>query len=330
MTYNILIIKYGALGDVIRSAYILPGIKNKYPDSQITWITSESAFDLLKFNPYIDRLISDKNKIELHGNEFDWLISLEDEPSYYEIANKIKFNKISGAYEKDSKMYYTEDMSLWFDMGLISKFGKEKADELKKENKLNHSEIFEKSLSIEIKSPTFFNDPLVEEQAQFKLQSSKNKIGLNLSSGKRWTSKALKETEAVVLIEKLLSIGNSIYLLGGVDDLSYNISLKNIFSDNPNVIILKPMSILEFASIIKTMDFIISSDTMALHLAISQNIKTVSFYAPTSAVEIDVFNTGKKVASTSDDYCSYKKETDNSSITADRIFTELLKLQKGE
>jgi heptosyltransferase-2 len=57
-------------------------------------------------------------------------------------------------------------------------------------------------------------------------------------------------------------------------------------------------------------------------LGISQNIKTISYYAPTSAVEIDTFGLGKKIISTSEDYCSYHSEVDTSSITAERIFEE--------
>jgi heptosyltransferase II len=45
----------------------------------------------------------------------------------------------------------------------------------------------------------------------------------------------------------------------------------------------------------------------------------LSFYAPTSAVEIETFGLGVKVISTSPDYCNYQRDADNSSITATRI-----------
>jgi len=68
------------------------------------------------------------------------------------------------------------------------------------------------------------------------------------------------------------------------------------------------------------MNYVISSDSLALHLAISQGIPNLSFYAPTSANEIDTFGTGIKVKSLSKDYCSYRPDADNSSITAIRIY----------
>jgi heptosyltransferase-2 len=45
----------------------------------------------------------------------------------------------------------------------------------------------------------------------------------------------------------------------------------------------------------------------------------LGFFAPTSSAEIGVFNTGVKVESLSNDYCSYRPDADNSTITAKRI-----------
>ena len=47
----------------------------------------------------------------------------------------------------------------------------------------------------------------------------------------------------------------------------------------------------------------------------------MAFFAPTSAAEIELYGLGEKVCSTSADYCSYKADTDNSTITPDRLAT---------
>ena len=46
---NILIIKLGAIGDVIRTTSILPGLKSKY-NANIDWVTKQESFDVLKFS----------------------------------------------------------------------------------------------------------------------------------------------------------------------------------------------------------------------------------------------------------------------------------------
>lgn len=79
-------------------------------------------------------------------------------------------------------------------------------------------------------------------------------------------------------------------------------------------------SVLRFAAVIKRCDLIVTSDSLALHLAISQGIPFVAFFAPTSAAEIDDFGLGYKVVSLASDYCSYSPLADNRTITAERLY----------
>ena len=76
------------------------------------------------------------------------------------------------------------------------------------------------------------------------------------------------------------------------------------------------------------MDLVITSDSLALHLAIAQGIKSLSFFAPTSSAEIGLFDNGVKVESLSEDYCSYVSDADNSSITSKRLLDALSSLDK--
>lgn len=324
---DILIVKFGALGDVVRTSYILPGLHEKYKESKIDWITSDSSFELLRFNPYIDNLVTPSFKMDtILNKKYDLVLSLDDEKYILEIVNKVKYKHIFGAFLKDNKTLYTEDSSLWFDMGLLSKYGKKRADELKKQNRLTHREIFEKMLNIKIKEPIFFNSFVIEKRIKNRFDFSEEyfNIGINSGSGGRWSSKQLKIEETVQLVNMLLNktVDNKlirIFLLGGYEEIERNKKiLENI--NNERVIDTGNFnSLLEFAAIVKHLDYIITSDSLALHLAISQGIKNLSFYAPTSANEIDTFGLGEKVISLSKDYCSYKKDADNSTITADRL-----------
>jgi heptosyltransferase-2 len=73
------------------------------------------------------------------------------------------------------------------------------------------------------------------------------------------------------------------------------------------------------AAAVSRLDYLVSSDSLALHLAIAQGVPFTAFFSPTSAVEIDDWGIGTKVVSTAPDYCSYRKDADNGSITARRI-----------
>ena len=85
---KILIVKYGALGDVVRTSYILRGIVEKYSNVSITWLTSKVAKDLLRFNHNIDNILTeDCNFKKVFDEEFDLVLSLDDE---LEILKKIE------------------------------------------------------------------------------------------------------------------------------------------------------------------------------------------------------------------------------------------------
>ena len=328
---KILILKIGALGDVIRTTYFLPGLKRLYDNFvEIYWVTSNTAFELLEENKYIDKLIKiedEKEMKKLENENFDWIISLEDEKEIFEKIENFKFKKFSGVYKKKEYLTYTEDLKKWFDMGLLSKYGKEKADILKKNNKLSHKEIFSKGLNIDILEPYFFNDTNLEKKINknFEKYNKKYLIGLNLNAGKRWPSKALKVEEGKKLIQELLKDKkNHLFILGGKEELEINRFLIQDFIKEKNITLINPCKLKEFAAIVKNLDLLITSDTLALHLAIAQKVKTISYYAPTSAVEIDTFGNGEKIISEAEDYCSYKPFVDNSTITAERILKKII------
>ncbi len=327
---HILVLKLGALGDVIRTSYILPGLVEKFGNGTvITWVTAPAAMPLLRFNPYIANLVSadrcehEALPQELTEVEFDWVLSFDDEAESCGLAQRFRARKISGAYLYEGKVRYSDDTSAWFDMGLISRFGKEKADQMKIENQRTHDEIFAGMLAIDISHPSFFNNPLSEQRAlSYPELPPPWRIGLNLSAGKRWPSKSLRLEEAVLLIEMFQKLEANCVLLGGLADEDYLAALS-ARTGTPSI---SRVSLDCFAGVVRQLDLLVTSDTLALHLAIAQGVRSVSYYAPTSAAEINTFGTGEKIVSTSPDYCTYRPNADNSTITAERIFAEATKL----
>ena len=327
---RILILKLGALGDVVRTSYILPGLHERFgTGTHVTWITSLAALPLLRFNPYVSELISMDRSIAsasleaLNAVPFEWLLSFDDELESCGIASQVSAKRISGAFAASGKVCYTQDTREWFDMGLISRFGKARADQLKIENTHSHDAIFKRMLGIDVTKPLFFNDPQCNAVACTMLTSLPRKlVGLNLSAGRRWPSKSLRLDEAILLIDQLKGGGATCVLLGGKEDAIY---LEAIASKR-EIHVIRDLSLGQFAGVIRGLDLLVTSDTLALHLAIAQGVPTVSYYAPTSAAEINTFGTGAKVASLSTDYCSYRPDADNSTITAERLLPEVWRL----
>ncbi len=329
---SILIVKFGALGDVVRTSFTLEGLREKYGNLKIYWLTSNASFDLLRFNPYIEHLITPYVNLELLcKHNFDLVISLDDEIEILRLLKNVKYKDIIGAYlDGNDNAIYEHSSSLWFDMGLLSKFGKEKADYFKKENQMTHREIMEKILGVKIKRPIFFNSHIIENSKRFLFEPLFFNIGINSGAGGRWSSKELRLDETITLINMLLSfkIHNKpvkVFLLGGKSEIMRHDKIKESIKRPLLIDTGNHNSLLEFAAIIKHLNYIITSDSLALHLAIAQNIPNLSFYAPTSATEIDTFGTGIKITSISQDYCTYKQCADNRTITADRIVESMIR-----
>src|SRR5690606_6565214 len=77
--------------------------------------------------------------------------------------------------------------------------------------------------------------------------------------------------------------------------------------------------LLEFAALVDACDLLVTSDSLALHVALARGVPLVAFFAPTSADEIELYGLGEKVRSTAPDYCSYRPDADNSSLTPERL-----------
>lgn len=115
---------------------------------------------LIVSNPYVDRVVTHFE--EARGESFDIVYSLDDEEEIIAGVNQLRTDRIVGAYQKDGRIQYSEDSAAWFDMGLRSRFGKERADELKRLNTRGHAEIFSEIFGVGAAVPCFYGDAALE------------------------------------------------------------------------------------------------------------------------------------------------------------------------
>jgi heptosyltransferase-2 len=341
--FPILIIKTAALGDVLRTTSILPGLHEAHPTSEITWLVAQGAEDLVRLQPLVDRVVTvdldspgclERVGADLGHRRWQWVISLDEEESLCRLASSLEAEKLTGAcLETDGGEHagYTEDSAAWFDMGLTSRFGKQEADRLKRENTLSHAAIFAHMLGIPDGQPSLRIPVEAFDASQLwgtrkGLDGSVTVIGINTGAGSRWESKGLDEQRTIELIGFLhreLEGDVKFVLLGGPAEKERNLSImRGLPEAYPEAIVLDAgtdNSQLDFAAFVDRCDLLITSDTLAMHIAIARNIPLVAFFAPTSGAEIDLYGLGEKVLSTAPDYCSYRPDADNETLTVERL-----------
>ena len=297
---RVLLIKLDALGDVIRCTPLAEGIKKKYPDCQLIWLTQSNSMFFLQNNKFIDKIVpyNDENVRILQCQKFDTIINLDKDAKATSMMKIFNSNDKRGygltddgfpiPLNKETEYHYKICLDNWG---------------LKLKNKKTYIEMmFDSSkLKYENERPiVHFNKNKLKEfkdkfQRENNIDNDDKLIILNTGCGpvyphKKWTYKGYKN-----LIKKLLKNNKlKIVLTGSTSEESRNKSLY-IECESSNLInTTSKYSIEEFCYLVGISDIVVTGDTMALHLGISLNKKIVTFFGPTPYQETDLFGLGEK------------------------------------
>ncbi|MBX4212625.1 hypothetical protein KW787_04200 [Candidatus Pacearchaeota archaeon] len=288
-----LIIKLGALGDVVRTTVLLQELSG-----DIFWLTKENAKDILS-SKMINRLffIERKKDLEdLKNIDFDLILSLDEEREVLEILNSLNKKNIIGVFlNGQNNIEYTKESSYWYDMSLISKLGKKKADEIKEQNKKSVPQIL-----IEMIGKRFSGQ---EYSLDVKPRDGKGTIGLIDISTSLWPNKAWSHYKD--LAKLLESDGYSVVFLGMRNNLREHIEDIN------------------------KCELIVCGDTLGMHIALALKKKVVAIFNCTSPEEIYDYGRMAKVISPLYKKYFYKKELSKEAVEAvkvNEVYTAVKKL----
>ena len=326
---GILILKTAALGDVLRTTAILPGLAQRHPGVPISWLTAPSAFDLIRTHPLVAEVVA---REQIPPRDWIRVISLDDEEEMCALASRLRTARLSGAHlGPDGRRAYTPDVAPWFDMGLLSVHGKAEADRLKLANQKSQPRIYAEMLGIEMGKPAL-HLPESARAAARELPGDLPLVGLNTGAGGRWAGKQLPVERTVELagaIAKAKQGKVRFLVLGGAAEAERNRAIVAGLRAHPArpefVDAGTDHPLLDFAALIERCMLLVTSDSLALHMGIALGRRIVVFFAPTSAAEIELYGLGEKVLSTSSDYCSYRPDADNSTLTVERLLPACLR-----
>lgn len=320
---RILIVKLGAMGDVLRTTFILEGLKEKYKNSTIDWLVDKKNIDVLVGNKYVDIIIPNDNSVFsfLSSNKYDIVINLDLSPESLSFTRLAFSNKIIGYYlDNKRNIVGTNDFAKkWL---LTSAY-----DNLKKLN--THTYQYWLSKILELKRDNYEIIVPISKQAKTKANkfissikiSKKDKvIGINPGAGKRWIMKKWRIEKYIKLISILSQKGYKIFLLGGKDDEQeiekiLKQKIKNVYSTGTT------NSVQEFFAMVNLCDLIVCGDTMAMHAGLGLKKNVVSIFGPTSFEEIEMYDRGAKIVSL-DCNCCYRPDCNKKIKCMDKVSVE--------
>ena len=306
---NILLIKLGALGDVLRTTPLLEGLRKKYPSSHITWLVDEPHRGVLENNPSIDRLFASSQDPDLWARtDYDLVINLDKEPEALDAFMRAKGrHKMGFGRDRAGALCAANPESDYaLRLGLD--------DELKfRINQKTYQEIsFEQvGLAFQGEDYCFLPDPSNLEKARLFLagllpKGSIAPIGLNTGAGTRFAGKRLPAESYRELGERLYrQLKRPVLLLGGQDELERNAWIEKTAS--VPLIHTGSHPIAFFAGLVSACDLVVAGDTTAMHIAIAMKVPVLTYFASTCAAEIELYGRGDKIVSTISCAPCYKK-----------------------
>lgn len=294
---RILILKLGALGDVIRTTPLLRVLQG-----DITWITSAMARPLLENNGRIHRLLTADNgaAAAIAGESYDLVLNLEDGRAEAELASSVAAQRIVGPYFSGGELTYCPQGADWFDMSLSSRFGRAEADRIKMRNRRTYQEMLFASLGLEFRG----EEPLVDLGLANALEPGL--IGIEERAGNVWPSKRWRGYQE--LAARLERRGYRTRFFQQRDTLE------------------------EYAADINACEAVICGDTLAMHVALMLGRKVVTIFTCTSPHEIYGYSRMAKVVSPLLEQYFYRREYSPEpadAIAVDTVEESFLSLTAG-
>lgn len=299
---RILIIKLGAMGDVLRTTPLLRGLKRAYPGCHITWLTEANVLPMLQGITEIDRLLSYtfETTLLLENEKFDQLYCFDKEARATGLAMKIRAERKVGfgLSEYGNVMPLNKESEYTFELGIN--------DPLKfRTNTKAYPELLFECAGLPYTQPEryIFPDFSAEiGEARARLRSlgvldGDFRVGLNTGSGDIFATKKWTEEGYVQLANRLVEeLGAKVLLLGGPGEAERNTRiaaaarhpLVNMGTENP---------IRKFAGIVGNCDLMVTGDTLAMHIAIGLNVPVLVILGPTCHQEIELYSRGTKIIS---------------------------------
>jgi heptosyltransferase-2 len=281
---RILIIKLGAIGDVIRTTPLLRKIRKEYPNCKITWLTqTPSILPASEINEILKYDFA--SVLYLQQCKFDIVFNLDKDKDACALALQLDSKQKFGYTLKDGVAYPMNDLA-------IHKYTTGLFDTVSKANTKSYvKEIFE-MVGWNFEGEEYVFDNHEDKGFQWNLNRSKKLIGLNTGCGDRWTTRLWPDENWVNLIQLLQKAGYEPVLLGGEQEHSKNESLAKA----TNATYLGHFSLPMFINLTYQMDLVVTQVTMAMHISVALQKQTVLMNNIFNPYEFELYGRGEIVS----------------------------------
>ena len=271
---NILIIHTAFIGDIVLSTALVSKVKEKYPDSDIYYLTTPLGKEILKNNPKIKEIIV----YDKRGKDKGFV-------AFISFVRKIRKLKIDVCltphrYLRSSILSFLSGASIrvGYDIASLSFVYNKKI----KYDKTKHE--VEKLLSFVDDSPKRFElEMYPSEKDKIKIDTilknfSQNKKIILIAPGSKWFTKKWPEEYFRILIQNLVKRDDLLIVItGGKEEKEIELNLDSKVLD-----LRGEISLLELAELIKRAILVVSNDSAPIHITSAfPDTRIVGIFGPT-------------------------------------------------
>jgi heptosyltransferase-2 len=292
---NVLIIKLGATGDVVRTTPLLHRL-----NGSISWLTASKNVILLDGLYEKLRCLSWEQRDRIADVPYDLVINLEDSYEVASFLGTLDYKQLFGAHlNADDELSYTNDSSVWFDLSIISSHGKQGADQLKLRNRRTYQELIFHGLGLNFTGEAY----LLPDPVETDLAAD---IAIASEAGPVWPMK--KWAFYPEFKARLEAEGLKVNILPARS------------------------SLLEHLADVQNHRCVVGGDSLPMHFALGTRTPCVSLFTCTSPWEIHDYGVQTKIVSPLLEQFFYKRgyeERATTAITVEEVFAAVIdQLQK--
>ncbi len=255
-----MIIKLGATGDVVRTTPLLSQLAG-----EVVWLTESKNVVLLEGVREGLRCFSWEDRQLVQNINYDLVVNLEDTLEVASYARSLKHKQWFGAYAgQNDELCYTDDSRGWFDLSLISRYGRHEADRLKLLNRQTYQELLFQGLGFSFGGETYALKGSVESDLS-------GDVAIASEAGPVWPMK------------------NWAYYPQLKQELETRGLVVNVLPRRP--------SLLQHLADVRNHRCLVGGDSLPMHFALGTGTKCVTLFTCTSPWEIYGYDVQKKLVS---------------------------------
>lgn len=292
---RILFIKLDAIGDVLRSASMLPILRARHPAAYVAWLTKGESVELVRMIAGVDEVIalSEIGLARLATGGWDHVYSLSNDVASASLATMAAIRRppVGFAIEDGVVRPSNAAAERWLSMAAF--------DRVKRLNTQTYQRLMADILDATgpVAPPTLEVPPALREAAAARVGAlfgpgRRRRVAINVGSGARWPKKmidAAQIAQCCALLRRTLDA--DVMLVGGAAEAEKTRMVLDLCGADERIRpVLTASSIPEFVAVLTQADVLLCGDTLALHIASAIGLPTVALFGPTSQAEIADFD----------------------------------------